>query len=69
MLFGTAMNEVVEELRDRYKHLTLLVSAHNKAIHFNSKHIAGLEQHMHDIPSHAATLRSSLNTVLTTINP
>ncbi len=36
MLFGTAMNEDVEELRDRYNHLALLASAHNKAIHFKS---------------------------------
>ncbi len=52
MLFGTAaMNEDVEELRDRYNHLALLASAHNKAIRFNSKHIARLEQHVHDIAS------------------
>ncbi len=67
MLFGTAMNEDVEELRDRYDHLALLASAHNKAIHFNSKHIARLEQHVPDIASYTATLWLSLNNVLTTI--
>ncbi len=56
MLFETAMNEDVEELRDRYNHLALLASANNKAIHFNSKHIARLEQHMNDIASYAANL-------------
>ncbi len=49
MLFGTAMNKDVEELRDRYNHLALLASAHNKAMRFNSKHIARLEQYVHDI--------------------
>ncbi len=67
MLFGTAMNEDVEELRDRYNHLAPLASAHNKAIHFNSKHTARFEQHVHDIASYAATLQSSLNDVLTNI--
>ncbi len=67
MLFGIAMNEDVEELRDRYNHLALLASAHNKAIRFNSKHIGRLEQHVHDISSYTATLRLSLNNVLTTI--
>ncbi len=67
MLFGTAMNEDVEELKDRYNHLDLLASANNKAIRFNSKHIARLEQHVHDIASYTATLRLSLNNVLTTI--
>ncbi len=67
MLFGTAMNEDVEKLRDRYNHLALLASAHNKAIRFNSKNIARLEQHVHGIASYTATLRLSLNNVLTTI--
>ncbi len=67
MLFGTAMNEDVEELRDRYNHLALLASAHNKAIRFISNHIARLEQHVHDIASYKATLRLSLNNVLITI--
>ncbi len=67
MLFGTAINEDVEELRDRYNHLALLVSAHNKAICFNSNHIARLEQHVHNIASYTATLRLFLNNVLTTI--
>ncbi len=37
MFFGTAMNEDVEELRDRYNHLVSLASAHNKAINLNSR--------------------------------
>ncbi len=67
MLFGTAMHEDVEELRDRYNHLALIASAHNKAIRSNSKHTARLEQYVHDIASYTATLRLSLNKVLTTI--
>ncbi len=61
VLFGAAMNEDVEELRDIYDHLALLASAHNKAIRFNSKHIARLEQHVHDIASYTSTLRLPLN--------
>ncbi len=67
MLFGTAMNEDVEELKNRYKHLSLLPSGHNKSIHFNSKHTASPEKHVHDIASNAATLRYSPNNVLTNI--
>ncbi len=67
MLFGTAMNKDVEELRNRYSHLALLASAHNKAIRFNSKHTARLEQHVYDIAFCTTTLRLSLNNVLTTI--
>ncbi len=67
MFFGTAMNEDVEELRDRYNHLVSLASAHNKAIHLNSRNSAKLEQQMHDVAAYTATLRSSLNKVLTSI--
>ncbi len=49
MLYGTAMNEDVEKLRDRYNHLDPFASVHNKAMHFTSKHITGLEQHVLDI--------------------
>ncbi len=67
MLFGTAMNEDVEELRDRYNHLVSLASAQNKAIILNSRNIARLVQQMHDVGSYTATLRTSLNAVLTSL--
>ncbi len=67
MLFGTAMNEDVEELRDRYNYLISLASAPNKAITLNSRNIARLEQKMHDVASYAATLQTSLNAVLTSL--
>ncbi len=67
MLFVTAVNEDVEELRDRYNHLSLLESAHKKAILFNSKYFARPEQHVHDIASYAEILPLSLNNVLSTI--
>ncbi len=67
MLFGTAMNEDVEELRDRYNHLVSLASAQNKTIILNSSNIARLEQQMHDVASYTATLRTSLNAVLTSL--
>ncbi len=67
MLFGTAMNEDVEELKDRYNHLAVLASAYNKSIDLNSKHIARLEQHVTDIAGYSAILWLSLNNALTTI--
>ncbi len=66
MIFGTTMNKDVEELRGRYNHLVSLASAQNKAIISNSRNIARLEQQMHDVAS--ATLRTSLNAVLTSLN-
>ena len=66
-LFGTAMNNDVQELRDRYNHLFSLAVAQDKAIHLNSKHIAVLDQHLHDIASYTATLRATLNKALTSL--
>ncbi|RUM30632.1 MAG: hypothetical protein DSY32_02030, partial [Aquifex sp.] len=40
LLFGTAMNEDVEKLRDRYNQLTSIASANNKAIHLTCRKIA-----------------------------
>ncbi len=39
MLFGTAMDEDVEDLRERYNHLASLAANQNKAIDMNSLHI------------------------------
>ncbi len=43
MLFGTAMDEDVQDLRERYNHLASLAANQNKAINMNSLHINRLE--------------------------
>ncbi len=42
MLFGTARNEDVEELRDRYNHLASLAATHHKTTRMISLHISRL---------------------------
>ncbi len=61
MLFGTAMQEDVEELRDRCNYLASVTSVQNKAITLKYKHIARLDQQMHDIVNYANVLTASLN--------
>ena len=51
MLFGTAMNEDVEDLRENYNQLASIASSNNKAIHLNCKQIALLNQHVDDTSS------------------
>ncbi len=53
MLFGTAMDEDVEDLRERYNHLASLVANQNKAINMNSLHIDRLEHVVQDIASYS----------------
>ena len=40
LLFGTAMNKDVEDLRENYNQLVSIASSNNKAIHLNYKQIA-----------------------------
>ncbi len=71
MLFGTAMNEDVEQLREQYNQITSVASTNNKAIHLNNRNIARLEQHTKDLEKHANLLKISLNDAfaqITTIN-
>ncbi len=49
MLFGTAMDEDVEQLREKYNHLTSIASANYRAIHINCRNIARLEKHVSDL--------------------
>lgn len=67
MLFGTAMNEDIEKLREQYNQLTYVASANNKAIHLHNRNIAKLEQHINDLGRHAELLRIQLNEALTNI--
>lgn len=49
VLFGTVMNEDVEELRERYNQLTSVAFANNKAIHLNCRNIAKLKAASHNL--------------------
>ena len=49
MLFGTAMNEDVEDLRENYNQLASIASSNNKAINLNCKQIARFNQHVDDL--------------------
>ncbi len=65
MLFGTAMDEGAEELRDRYNHLTSLAATQHKTIKMNSLHISRLEHAVQDIAFYSRTLASSVNELWT----
>ncbi len=64
MLFGTAMDEDVEDLWERYNHLASLAANQNKAINMNSLHINRLEHVIQDIASFSRTVRTALNAVI-----
>ncbi len=64
MLFGTAMNEDVEDLRERYNHLASLAANRIKAIYMNSLRIDRLDHAVQDIASYFRTLGTALNAVI-----
>ncbi len=64
MLIRTAMDEDVEDLRERYNHLTSLTANQNKTINMNSLHIDRFEHAVQDIASYARTVRTALNAVI-----
>lgn len=63
MLFGTAMNEDVEELREKYNLLSSTASTNNRVIGLNCRNIARLEMHVHDFVSHLESMRLFINNV------
>ncbi len=64
MLFGTAMDEDVEDLRERYNPLASLAANQSKAINMNSLHINRPEHAIQDIASYSRTVRTGLNAVI-----
>ncbi len=64
MLFGTAMDEDVEDLRERYNHLASLAANQNKAIDMRSLHINRPEHSIQDIASYSRTVRTALKAVI-----
>lgn len=64
MLFGTAMNEDVDELRDRYNQLMTVAKANNKAINLNCRNIARLEKQISELASYTNLLGHSVNEML-----
>ncbi len=61
MLFGTAMDEDVEDLWKRFNHLASLAANQNKAINMNSLHIDRHEHAVQDIASYSRTVRTALD--------
>ncbi len=59
MLFGTAMDEDVEQLMERYNHLTSIASASYRAIHINCRNIARLEKHVSNLVLYVNQLKLS----------
>ena len=68
MLFGTAMNEDVEELRERYNQLMSVANANNKAINLNCRNIARLKEQVNELASYTNLLGHSVNEILTKLN-
>ncbi len=64
MLFGTAMDEDVQDLRERHNHLASLAANQNKAINMNSLHINRLEHVVQDIASYSCAVRIALSLVI-----
>ncbi len=64
MLFGTAMDEDVHDLLERYNHLASLAANQNKAINMNSLQINRLEHAIQDIASYSKAVRITLNLVI-----
>ncbi len=51
LLFGTAMNEDVEELRNRYNQLMSIAKTNNKTINLNCRNIERLEKQITELAS------------------
>ncbi len=62
-MFGTAMDEDVEGLRERYNHLASLAANQNTAINMNSLHTDRPEHAVQDITSYSRIVRTALNAV------
>ncbi len=68
MLFGTAMDEDVVKLRQKFNSLVAYASAQSKFITINFHHIQRIEQHLVDIPSFTHRLVASLNSAMNKFN-
>ena len=64
MLFGTAMNEDVEDLRDKFNQLASIAVTNNKAVNLNSRNLAKLEQHVNDLAEYMSLVTEQLNDIL-----
>ncbi len=68
MSFGMAMDDDVEEFRERYNHLASITSASYRAIHINCRNIARLKKHVSDLGLYVNQLKLALNNVLTSVD-
>ena len=67
-LFGTAMNEDVEDLKGKYNQLISIAKSNNKAINLNCRNIERLEKQVTDLASYANLLGQSMNVMLAKLN-
>ncbi len=67
-LFGTAMDEDVIELRQKFYSLIAYASSQSKVITLNSHHIQHIEQHLVDIHSFTHRFVTSLNSDMNKFN-
>ncbi len=68
MLFGTAMDEDVVELRQKFNSLIAYAPSQSKVITLNSHHIQRIEQHLVDIHLFTHRLVASFNSAMNTFN-
>ena len=67
-LFGTAMNEDVEDLKGKYNQLLSIAKSNHKAINLNCRNIERLEKQVTDLASYANLLGQSMNVMLAKLN-
>ena len=68
MLFGTAIDEDVEDLRKKYNELASIASSNNKVIHLNCKQIIRLNQYVDDLAAYSKQLKTSITKVVSNVN-
>ena len=63
-IFGTAMDEDVQDLRTRYNQLTSIAATNRKVLTLNCKKIALLEQHVKELLHHTNNFTQILNSAV-----
>ena len=65
---ATAMNDDVEDLRNKYNQLLTIAKANNKAISLNCRNIARLERQITELASYTQLLGNSIKEMLSKSN-
>ncbi len=61
LMFGTAMADDVDDLKERYAHLTNLAESQKKTITLNALHVAQLSSKVQDMGDYTQEIRNYLN--------